>query len=143
MSVHNAEVRQFVAAEQGLDAEAAEFLAGSTVSELEANAAALAKLLGTAAAQEPEPAPRPPDPFSGAAERKAARQRDLVRSLHGGQQQRDEHGRFVSPSRASGAGFDGGARGGLPLRRSPEQEHNELVAQMASVSRTYRFGSGF
>jgi hypothetical protein len=124
------DVREVIAAEHGLDREAAPWLRGETVAELEASAVALAKLLGERG--EPDAAADvPADLFAGAAARKAQRQQ-AIRGALTGRQPRDERGRFGAGS------FDGGAREPAPARRSPEAEHGQLIGQMAALSRTFR-----
>jgi hypothetical protein len=110
------ELRSLVAREHGLDDEAAGFLNGSTLAELEASAAALVKLLGQR--HEEEPAAEAPNPFAGAAIAKDARQRALLGALTGrSPQRRDERGRYTS--------FDGGAR--QPISRPPESHDAWLI----------------
>jgi hypothetical protein len=126
MSGPDAELRAAVAAEHGLDADAAPFLQGSTVEEVEASAAALAKLLGKR--DEPDPLA---DLFAFAA-RKGERQQALVDALTGrAPQRRDGRGRFAG-------GFDGGVRTPVSARRAPEVEHGHLIGRMAALSRTFR-----
>jgi hypothetical protein len=113
--------------EHGLDADAALFLQGSTVEEVEASAAVLAKLL-----RKRDELDTPADLFAGAAARKAERQQALVDALTGrAPQRRDGRGRFAG-------GFDGGARTPVQVSRAPEVEHGHLIGQMASISRTFR-----
>src|SRR5262249_21312171 len=128
------ELRRIVARENGLDDEAARFLTGETLGELEQSAATLAQLIGERR-EEPEPEHEPTlDLFAGAALAKAQRKRALVGMLTGrAPQPRDERGRFAG-------GLDGGARRPVPTRRSPEQEHNRLVAELAAIGRTFRRG---
>jgi hypothetical protein len=40
-------------------------------------------------------------------------------------------------------GFDGGARTPVPAPRDPVRDHDLLVGQLASLSRTFRSGLGF
>jgi hypothetical protein len=127
------ELRAEVAAAYGLPREAITFLAGTTVHEIEANAVKLAELVGSRREQEQAPV----DPLAAVLRDgpalKAERARALVRALHGPRQpQRDASGRF-----SSSGGFDGGARQPAPTRQSPEREHDEIVVQMARLSRTF------
>jgi hypothetical protein len=120
-------LRELVAREHGLPEEAASFLTGGTLEEIEISAGALLALLSS----RPEPAkPEPPtNIFAAAAAEKQARQRALVEMLHGKPSpSRDERGRFVS------AGFDGGARQSVPAHESPERAHGKLVAELARLS---------
>jgi hypothetical protein len=131
----DAELRQAIAAEHGLDHEAARFLTGATLAELEQSASALARLLAERREEEPEPVPVPvpvQDFFAAAAEAKARRKAELAAIFTGRapEQPRDAKGRWI--------GFDGGVRQPIPARRSPEEEHNQLVAQLAGLSRTFR-----
>jgi hypothetical protein len=73
------------------------------------------------------------DPITGAALHREARKAALL-DLVAGRQTRSE-------TRPRSGGFDGGARQPVPTRRPPEQEHNQLVAQLAQLSRT--FGTRF
>jgi hypothetical protein len=131
----DAELRRAIAAEHGLDPKAAPLLVGESIEELEASAAALARLIGERR-EEPEREPAPaPDVFGAARRAKDAKRRALLDALGGrAPQPRDEQGRFT--------GFDGGARQPMPTRRPPELEHNELVVRLAALSRTFG-GGGF
>jgi hypothetical protein len=124
-------VRHEVAAARGLDAQAARFVHGETVEELEDSADRLASLLN----REPTQARAAvPDLFSTATKEKAARNDALVAMFSGRQpQQRDEAGRYAS-------GFDGGARRPLPAPGDPEREHGELVNRLAADSKLGRSG---
>jgi hypothetical protein len=113
------------------------FLAGTTVDELEENASRFANLLGTTHEQKPKPNPDPAqgDPLGHILAHhhteKHRRQRALVAALHGRPEQpRDATGRFV-------AGFDGGARAPFPQRRSPEEEHDEVILDLARLAQMY------
>ena len=57
----------------------------------------------------------------------------LVALLHG----RAKPTEPVTKPKPSG-GFDGGARRPVPLPRDPVRDHDALVAQLASISRTFR-----
>lgn len=135
MSELDAELREFVAAEHGLPERAVMFLDGPTVDEVETQAAMLARLLGASGAGEPERTQPLADLFANTGAEKARRQRALVEALHGrpGRQPRDERGRYA----ASSSGFDGGARTPVPVPRSPEEQHNETILQLAWLSRVY------
>jgi hypothetical protein len=110
------ELRSIVASEYGLDRNAARLLVGETVEELETSAAALAKLLGERRDQ--GRAADAPDPFTGAAIAKRARQQALAAALTGRTPRpRDARGRFT--------GFDGGAR--QRVARRPETHDEWLV----------------
>jgi hypothetical protein len=126
-------LRGEVAARHGLGVDARSFLTGTTVDELEAQAAALAKVLGAHAdRREPEPAAAP-DLLTVAAAEKARRKQELAAMFCGrAPQPRAESGRFAS--------FDGGARQALPVPKSPERAHGELVAGLASYRRTHGGG---
>jgi hypothetical protein len=85
----------------------------------------------TASRDRHEAAPAAPeDVFTIAAREKA---QATLAALFSGRtaQPRDEAGRFTS------SGFDGGARQPLPVRRDPEREHGQLVAQLVSLRRIY------
>lgn len=116
------ELRATIAADFGLSGEAARFLVGSTVAELESSAASLVRLVGQNERQE-SPATPAADLFAGAGAAKVARQRAPIDSLTGRAQSRDEHGRF-----ASGSGFDGGARASQPVR-APET-HDQTLSRL-------------
>jgi hypothetical protein len=126
------ELRREVAAVHGLPSSAASLLTGSTLTELEQSAARLAELVASSREQAPEQA----DPLTlalaaGPAE-KARRQRRLVEALHPRPgHPRDERGRFET------RGFGGGARQQPWPSKPPEVEHNELVSEMARLSRTF------
>jgi hypothetical protein len=131
----DAELRQAIARQHGLDQEAARFLTGATLAELEQSASALARLLAERREEEPEPEAVPvQDFFTAAAEARRKRKAELAAIFTGRapEQPRDAKGRWI--------GFDGGARQPIPAGRSPEQEHNQLVAQLAGLSRTFRGG---
>jgi hypothetical protein len=57
------------------------------------------------------------------------------RSPVGHRSPRDQAGRFT--------GFDGGARQSLPVPKSPEQAHGELIGQLAALRRIYGGGPSF
>jgi hypothetical protein len=125
-------LREAIAGEYGLGDQAAALLTGSTVAELEQSAAALARLLSRnlqAADRREEPTPGMGF-FAAAAAARDARKRELTELFTGRTSpSRDERGRWAKPA----TGFDGGARReGLPVPKSPEQAHNELVAQASS-----------
>jgi hypothetical protein len=117
-------LRLEVAAGHGLGEAAAGFLTGSTVEELEAQAGALARVVGAAdARREPEPAAAPGDPLADALAGKEQRQRELAALFtRRAPQPRDETGRY-----AGRGSFDGGARPSLPL---PPPTHGEWLGQV-------------
>jgi hypothetical protein len=121
-------LRRLAATEHGLPPEATGFLTGSTLTELDESAAALAKLLGES--RDPEPTAAPAGPFADMAGDRARRKAELAAIFTGRPKPRDERGRFKS------TGWDGGARTPVPIHPSPEQAHNELVLQMARISQT-------
>jgi hypothetical protein len=112
-------VRRQVAAEHGLNWQAATFLVGSTIPELEESAAKLADLLG----KQPQPEQqRPPSLFEIAAAEKAERKQTLVNALCGRfPQTREEQGRFADKP----ADFSRGARRSVP---PPPQTHESWLA---------------
>jgi len=121
--------RAVVAAEHGLAPEAAQFLTGETVEEMEASAVALAQLLGRGTDRIPHDAGAV-DPISAGLRAKAEQKASLQALLTGrNQQPRDEQGRYT--------GFDGGARRPVRRPRDPEREHGQLIAEMAAISRTF------
>jgi hypothetical protein len=126
-------LRRLVATEYGLEPEAATFLTGSTLDELDASAAELVRLLRKRREQEQPAAGQ--GLFADAVAATARRKRELTALFCGrAPQPRDERGRFA---RTSG-GFDGGVRGEpVPHRRPPELEHNDLVVRMAELSRAF------
>jgi hypothetical protein len=80
------------------------------------------------------------DPITAALRHKQARKAALNDLLRGRRQPRDELGRFAAiPS----SGFDGGARTPAPVPRDPVRDHDQLIWQLANVSRTFRGGHGF
>jgi len=122
-------LRGEVAAAQGLPANAASFIQGESVGELETSASKLAKLIDTQGVREQ---PRAVDPVAGLLTRgasvKAQHSRQLLQSLHGiPTRPRDERGRF------KGGGMDGGARRSLPPSR-PESHEQWLTRVLRSGS---------
>lgn len=116
MSEPAAELRQLVATEHALDPEAAKLLVGSTLSELDESATALAKLLGDRREE------LPMDFFTAAVAAKHERKRSLVNLLTGRPQQpRDEGSRFAS------GGFDGGAR---PQSPRIVETHDQTITRL-------------
>ena len=113
-----------LAAERGLGPDAARFLVGETVAEVEASAAKLASLIGSA----PEPAESLMGLFGHAPAEKQQRQRALIAALHG----RREQPRDPSTGRwATGPfSFDGGAR--QPMAPPPESHDAWLTRVLAS-----------
>jgi hypothetical protein len=131
-------LRHEVAVRRGVGADAASFLTGSTLSEIEASADALVELLGANSDQREPDSTTGTDLFTGIAEAKAARKHALAAVLCGRPQQpRDELGRY-----ARRGGFDGGARQTVPVAQSPAAAHAELLGHLFAASRTYR-GVGF
>jgi hypothetical protein len=133
------ELRREVAAVHGLPEAAESFLIGANVDEIEKSAAKLAELL--AARRAPVEPEQPMAEQSMAAVisnsiiQKAQRQRQLIESLHPSTPQRDERGRFARTTRSESSSFDGGARLPVAVRRSPEQEHNEIVLRLAGLAK--------
>jgi hypothetical protein len=127
------EVRAAVAARHGLGADAASFLTGSTIDELEASAERFARFVDEHR-QQAQPT-SPPEPISAAIANKQAQKRRLAEMVVGRSrsQPRDEHGRYT--------GFDGGARRPVTRPADPEAEHNVTVSQLAWLGRT--FGRSF
>ncbi len=124
MSVELDEVRSAIAARHGLTEDAAGFLVGSNVEEVEASAGALSRLIGRTppGARAPEPA----NIVAVARAAKTARKAELLAMFTGKptRQRRDERGRFT---------LDGGARPTIPTPRSPEREHGEVIAALARL----------
>jgi hypothetical protein len=133
------EVRRSVAAQHGLPEAAVSFLAGETLTEIEASAARLAELLAERHRPDPEPEESEPESMADLIAKsvieKKQRQAALIAALHPEppQQARDATGKFASqPS----GGFDGGARARLsPRPGDPVQDHNEAVVQLAQFSK--------
>jgi hypothetical protein len=120
------DLRSAIALAHGLDQDAATFLTGETIEQLEQSADQLARLVETHH-QESEPAPQV-DPITAALQDKARRKRELADTIIGRPRQpRDEHGRYAS------TGFDGGARASLPRPKDPEAEHGRVVLQLARM----------
>jgi hypothetical protein len=106
------------------------FLTGTTVTELEEQAAELAEVIGAHQAREQQ---EPADLLTAAKAAKAQRKQALLTALTGRREQpRDELGRFAR------GGFDGGARAPLPARGDPEAEHAQLAADLIARSRQSR-----
>src|SRR5215471_11033292 len=123
------DARTIVAAEHGLDQEAAQFLTGETVEEIQASAVALAQLIGRSADRVPDDAPAV-DPITAGLRAKAERKASLHALLTGrSPQPRDEQGRYT--------GFEGGAMKSVPRPRDQLREHGQLIAEMAAISRTF------
>ena len=124
-------VRAEVAHEHGLDVRAASFLTGSTVEELEASAAGLARLVGCS-----DPAPIAPlDLVARSMADKQHRKQALHRLFTGrSPQPRDSAGRFVL--RGS---FDGGARAAVPAPPPTGEQalmaHGQWLAQVIAHRR--------
>jgi hypothetical protein len=125
-------VRHEIARARGLGQDATTFLNGTTVTEIERQAGALANLIGTSGDRgEPDPAATPADPISTAIANRQAQKRRLAAMIIGRPEQpRDELGRFASRS----VSFDGGARGRpLPTAPSPEQQHDQAILALARL----------
>jgi hypothetical protein len=125
-------IKVAVAARHGLSDDAARFLVGQDVEQIEQSAGALGRLIAAHGKPiEPEPDPQTTNFSAAARAEKAKRQTALVRMLTTGspkqQQPRDSAGRFAS--------FDGGARSPVPRRRDPVAEHGQLIGQLANLRR--------
>jgi hypothetical protein len=130
-------VRAEAASARDLPAGAERFLTGVSVEQIETAADALAQLAAATTTQERAKVDPLTSLFQNMTAAKADRQRHLVAALHRpSPQPRDGQGRFTPR-----AGFDGGARGPMPQRPSPEQAHNETVVQLAGLSRMFGGGS--
>ena len=120
------EIRALVAAERGLSPDAAAFLTGSSLAELEASADGLVALVSTQPSQEERP-----DLLTAARAEKARRKQELLTALGRKKQpRRDALGRYAGS-------FDGGARRPVPAPADPEAEHASLVGHLALQSRTH------
>jgi hypothetical protein len=130
------QLRRDAAAARGLDPAAAAFLGGTTLEGIERSADELANFLGARRGGEQEREPET-DPLrvllAGGATAKSRSQQALLASLHGRPVQPDDAAR-----REPARGFDGGARERLPVGREPITEHGALVAELASLARTFR-----
>ena len=123
-------LRGEIAEQHGLDPRAATLLTGETIGKLEHSADELAKLVDAHSRQAPG---AEADPITEALASKAVSKRRLLATITGRHPQpRDQRGRF--------AGFDGGARQPVPEPPDRVRDHDELVAQMARLRRT--FGGG-
>lgn len=126
------QLRSEVATSRGLTPSAASFLDGTTLEQIEAQATALARLLGENADRREREVALGHDMFSIAATAKQVRKQALAAMFTGrALQARDEVGRFAT------GGFDGGARQSLPIAKSPEQAHGELVGHLVGLRRIY------
>jgi hypothetical protein len=110
-----------VATVNGLEPEAARFLTGSCVEELEQSAAELAGLLVKPRERKDELGFFEREPFA-----KAERKHALAMILTGRKQPRDDQGRWTTKPAAS---FDGGARRPAPFRQPPGVEHNKTLLE--------------
>jgi hypothetical protein len=129
------EVRREVAAQRGLSVEAAGFLVGQNLEEIEESADALGRLMAEHAEPEPEQ-PEAANIFAVASAAKIARQRAIVQMFSGRatRQPRDQAGRFTFA-------MDGGFRGPAVTPRSdPDGDHGRLVLRLA---RARALGAGF
>jgi hypothetical protein len=139
--VSDLELRLAVAAAHGLDEEAAGFLVGETVEELDRSARALSQLIGAAGSPEPsaiadvaeqERTAPLADLLADPAGQKKRRQRALLATLHPRRQPRDESGRWTASKPSTG--FDGGARALVPTKEPPEVEHSRwLLARLEAA----------
>jgi hypothetical protein len=131
-------IKVAVAAQHGLDADAAGFLTGESVEEFEESASKLARLV-EAHRLEQEPAP-PGDAITAALAGKQQRKRELAAMFAGRpkaqQQPRDAHGRFARGS------FEGGVTRPLAPARDPITDHDRAVTALASLASTFR-GTSF
>jgi hypothetical protein len=110
--------------------DAAAFLTGSTVEELEASADGLGRLIAEHRERsEPEPDPATPDLLTEARTAQRERTARLAAMFTGRPkppgQSRNELGRFAS--------FDGGARAPVPAPRDPHQEHDQVILGLATM----------
>lgn len=129
-------VRYQVAAARGLSEDAASFLTGESVEELEHSADALAKLLGAGDDHGDQAMTAEADLFRNPPAAKAERQRRLLALFAGPTPRpRDASGRYA----ATGS-FDGGAQPAKLTARAPES-HSETVLRLAAESK--RGHSGF
>jgi hypothetical protein len=130
------QLRHTIASEHGLSPTAAKLLSGTSVSELEASADALERLLADydARAQETEPAAT--NLLTAARAKQQERKRRLHALLTGHPEQpRDARGRYA----ARGGGFDGGAARQTPaLPRDAAREHDMAVVEHAARSKRGR-----
>jgi hypothetical protein len=136
------QVRRDVAALRRLPAGSEKFLTGENVEAIENQAIALRRLVEGHRSQEPAQAGDPEeaagDPLrnilANAHTEKHRRHHAILQALghRRPDQPRDAGGRF-----APTAGFDGGARMPLPQPSDPVADHNDLVAEMSKVSRTF------
>jgi hypothetical protein len=117
----DAEVREAVAHRHGLGADAAAFLTGSTLDELDASAGLLAELV--AEHRGPEPTTNTgPGTFADLIAAKRRRKQELA-ALFAGQpaQPRDDRGRFAATD------YSRGARRPAP---SPPESHDETLSRL-------------
>jgi hypothetical protein len=128
-------LRSGVAVARGLGADAAAFLTGTTLGQIEASADALASVLDEHGVRHEQESTAGPGLFTEIAAAQARRKQALAELLCGrAPQPRDELGRYAK----SGTSFDGGARRSVPIAKSPEQAHGELLGQLITASRTFR-----
>jgi hypothetical protein len=137
------QLRVEIAQEHGLGRDGAQFLTGTTLQEIETQAAQLRKVLDAGGPQrEPEPV-APTNLLAELRAERLARKRALAEMLTGRSQPRDEAGRFVSSAGSVRTGpFDGGARGTPVVASDPLREHDQLVAGLIAARRIFG-GSDF
>jgi hypothetical protein len=113
-------------AARGLDPAAAQFLTGTTITDIEQSADDLASVIRQREQADADEREQPAsDFFTRAAADKERRRSELLDALTGrSRQERDEQGRFVS------AGFDGGARRSPP---AATPTHDETLSMLFST----------
>jgi hypothetical protein len=136
MSAELDSLRIDIAATRGLGADAAKFLDGTTLAEIESQADALAQVIGASGERCEHDDVAGADVFTIALQEKARRKATLAALFSGrAAQPRDDAGRY-----ARATSFDGGARQPIPAAKSPEQAHGELIGQLAALRRIYDGG---
>ena len=129
-------VREAVAARHGLGPEAASFLSGENISELEASAEVLKRLIATKQTERTDATAEgePVGFFAAARAAKQERQKRLAAILtQRPERPRDEAGRFAR------GGFDGGARpSSIPAASDPVAEHDQTIGRLDSLANTFR-----
>jgi hypothetical protein len=122
-------LKREVAVQRGLGVDAARFLSGEALDQIEQSAAELSALVEMHGRQQPEPAQV--DPITAALASKAQQKRALAETILGRPQQaRDERGRYTSRT----VSFDGGARGStVQPPRDVVREHDEVIGRLARI----------